>query len=122
MYSSFRQVSIASKQRGMTFWGTMIVLAALVLLGTVGLKTTPAYLEFNAIKSAIKKIGKQDLTGMTQRDVAAEFDRQAQIDNMESVKGRDLVLSGGVVSVEYQKTIPLFGNISLLLDFKASSS
>lgn len=112
----------ASTQRGMTFWGTLIVLAALLLLGMVGLKATPAYLEFNAIKSAIKKIGKQELSQMTQQEVAAEFDRQATIDNMESVKGRDLVLSGGVVSVEYQKTIPLFANISLLLDFKASST
>ncbi len=112
----------ASKQRGMTFWGTLIVLAAVLLVGMVGLKTLPAYLEFNSIRSAIKKIGKEDLSQKTQREVAAEFDRQATIDNMDSVKGADLALNNGVVSVAYQKEIPLFANISLLLDFKTASS
>ena len=38
-------------QRGMSFWGTMVVLAAVILLGTVGMKVMPAYLEFTSLET-----------------------------------------------------------------------
>lgn len=110
-----------TQQAGMTFWGTLIVLSALALLGTVGMKTLPAYLEFNAVKSAIKKISRDSGYGASKNDVAAAFNRQASIDNITSIKGAELRQEGDRISAEYQVVVPLFGNVSVLLDFKASS-
>jgi hypothetical protein len=107
-------------QQGMTFWGTLVVLAALLFLGMLGMKSIPAYTEFTAVKAAIKKVGASE--DLSRRAVAESFDAQARIDNIESVKGNDLQVVGDVVRVEYQKVVPLFGNISMLFDFKAESS
>jgi hypothetical protein len=110
------------REKGMTFWSTLVVVAALVLLGSVGLKTFPYYIEFNAVKTAIKKLGTENLGEMTRKDVVEKFDRQASATYIETIKGNDLRFEGGVVTAEYQKVIPLFFNISILLDFKTSSS
>jgi Domain of unknown function (DUF4845) len=115
-------IKTSANQRGMTFWGTLVVLSALLLLGTVGMKTLPAYLEFNAVKTAIKKIGRDSGSGATKKDVVDAFNRQASIDNIDSIKGAELSYEGGVVSANYQVVVPLFGNISILLDFEATSA
>jgi hypothetical protein len=115
-------INTHTTQRGMTFWGTLVVLSALVLLGTVGMKTLPAYLEFNAVKTAVKKIGRDLGENATKKDVTDAFDRQASVDNVKSIRGAELSYEGGVVSADYQVVVPLFSNISVLLDFKASSA
>lgn len=115
-------INTSATQRGMTFWGTLVVLSALVLLGTVGMKTLPAYLEFNAVKTAVKKIGRDLGANATKKEVADAFNRQASVDNIKTINGTELAYEGGEVSADYQVVVPLFGNISVLLDFKASSA
>ena len=110
------------RQEGMTFWSTLVVVAALVLLGSVGIKTFPYYIEFNAVKTAIKKLGNENIAEMNRKEIADKFDRQASATYIESIKGNELQINNGVITAEYQKVIPLFYNISILLDFSASSS
>ena len=113
------QKTNCKKQSGMTFIGLVLVIAAVVCIAIVGMKVAPAYGEFMNIKKAVKKAaGEAD----NKKDIAASFDRTAQIDNSESVKGADLVVNNGVASVEYQKVIPIVANASILLDFNATSA
>jgi Domain of unknown function (DUF4845) len=117
--SQYRQ---SRSQRGMSFWSTIVVLAALIFIGTFVLKSMPAYLEFNSIRTAIKSIAKSSSGELNKKEVADAFDRQARIDTIESISGRELRIEGGQIVAEYQKVIPLFGNMSILLDFNARSS
>lgn len=117
--SQYRQ---SKTQRGMSFWGTIVVLAALVFIGTFLLKSIPAYVEFNSVRTAVKAIANASSGELNKKEVTDAFNRQASIDSIESVSGRDLRIEGGAIVVEYQKVIPLFGNMSILLDFKASSA
>jgi hypothetical protein len=110
------------RQRGLSFWSTLVVLAALIFIGTFALKSLPAYLEFNAIRTTIKSIARDSSGELNKKDIATAFDRQATIDNIDSIKGRDLRIEGGAIVAEYQKVIPLFGNMSILLDFNARST
>ena len=113
------QKLIGNKQTGMTFIGLVLVIAAVVCIAVVGMKVAPAYGEFMNVKKAIKKAaGEAD----NKKDIAASFDRTAQIDNIESVKGADLVVNNGVATIEYQKVIPIVANASILLDFSFSSA
>jgi Domain of unknown function (DUF4845) len=90
-----------------------------VCIAVVGMKVAPAYGEFANIKKAVKRAaGEAD----NKKDIAASFDKAAQIDNIESVKGADLVVNNGIASVEYQKVIPIVANASILLDFNATSA
>ena len=108
-----------NKQTGMTFIGLVLVIAAVVCIAVVGMKVAPAYGEFMNIKKAVKKAaGEAD----NKKDIAASFNRTASIDNIERVKGADLVVNNGVDSVEYQVVIPIVANASILLDFSATSA
>jgi len=116
------QSRLIRKQQGMSFWGTLVVLAALVFIGTFVMKSLPAYLEYNSIRTAIRSIAKQSSGELNKKDVVEAFDRQASIDNIDSINGRELRIEGGAIVAEYQKVIPLFGNMSILLDFNATSA
>lgn len=116
------QSSAFRKQQGMSFWGTLVVLAALLFIGTFVIKSLPAYLEFNSVRTAIKSIAKQSSGELNKKEVADAFDRQASIQYITSIQGRDLRIEGGAIVAEYQKVIPLFGNMSILLDFNATTA
>ena len=116
-----------NKQQGMTFIGAIFVIASIVFFAMLGLKLVPAYLEFMNIKNAVKKLGNDaSFNSMSKKELSNAFDRSAQIDDFTSVTGADLQVAktdgGNVVSVKYQKMIPLFANASVLLDFNATTA
>jgi Tfp pilus assembly protein PilE len=109
------------KQRGMTFIGLVLVIAAVISIAVVGMKVAPAYLEFMNIKNAIKKAaGSTDAT--SKKEVMEAFSKSAAVDNITVIKPQDLVVNGGVISVDYQVVIPIVANASVLLDFSATSA
>jgi hypothetical protein len=115
------------KQKGMTFIGLVIVIAALVCIVLVGVKLTPAYIEFFGVKKIIAKIASEgNFNEMSKKDIITEFDHGADIGYVKVIKGSDLVIekgaTGNVVSTEYQVTIPIVANASVLLDFNATTA
>ncbi len=109
------------KQTGMTFIGLIIVIGSLVCIAVVCMKVIPAYLEFMNVKNAIKKAASSADTS-SKKAVADAFGKSAAVDNITVVTGNDLVVNGGVVSIDYQVTIPIVANASVLLDFSATSA
>lgn len=111
------------KQKGMTFIGLVLVIVALVCIVLVGVKVTPAYIEFFGVKKIIKKIGEEpNFNEMSKKDIMTAFDKGANIGYVTVIKGSDLVIENGTVSADYQVTIPIVANASVLLDFNASSA
>ena len=115
------------KQHGMTFIGLVLIIAAGIFVAIIGIKITPAYIEFSSVKNLIKKIGAEPaLADMSPKDIAAEFDKGADIAYVKVVTSKDLVIEKGesgrpVVSVDYQQVVPIIANVSALLDFSAST-
>jgi hypothetical protein len=115
------------KQQGMTFIGLVITIAGIVFIAVIAMKLTPAYLEFMSVKKAITKIANDPaFPSMTKKDVADQFNRSAQVDDIKVIKGEELDFfkeDGGkpVVTAEYQAVVPLVANVSALLDFSAST-
>jgi hypothetical protein len=106
---------------GMMFWAIAIVFAALVVM-----KLLPAYTEFFEIQKILKDIGNESSTGsMSNAQIRERFAKRAMVDNITMVKPADINInreSGRtVVSVDYSFQAPLVGNVSLLVDFSASS-
>lgn len=105
----------------------MIIIAGLVVFGAVmGLKLVPAYVEYATIKSTLREIARApDTRDAVDRDIREAFDRRAQIDDISSVKGTELLIvreGGGVtLSAQWDRQIHMVGNISALLEFDASS-
>ena len=114
------------RQRGMGFAGVLIILVGIIFVAIVGMKMVPAYLEFFAIKKAVAAITQGgQLRNATVADVRKAFELRQAIDDFTSVGPKDLEItkdgSEVVVSFAYEKRIPLFYNISLLIDFAGSS-
>jgi hypothetical protein len=115
-----------NKQRGVSFLVVFLVFV-LVALGAVGaMKVLPAYSEFQTAKTAINGVaGSEGRTGSV-TDIRRAFDRRANIDNITAVTGAELEVGkdGGelVISFAYSKKIPLFANVSLVIEFAASTA
>ena len=121
------QKAINSKQSGMTFIGMVLVIAVIVAIVVVGVKVTPAYIEFSGVKNAIKYIAKDAaFATMSKKEIASAFDKSASTGYITVIKGSDLIIekneTGNVVTADYQVTLPIVANASVLLDFHASSA
>ena len=110
-----------SKQLGVSLGGLMVVLFILIILGLLGLKVAPAYMEFGSIKKAVISVS----GGTNPAEIRKSFDSRAAVDDFTSVKGSDLEITkeGGqvVVRVAYRKEAPLFWNLGIYWDFAISS-
>jgi hypothetical protein len=111
---AFKNQATKTNQAGMTFIGLIIVIAAVICFAVVGMKVMPAYLEFMNVKNAIKKAASSADTS-SKKAVADAFSKSAAVDNIT-------VVTGNVISVDYQVLVPLVANASILLDFSATSA
>ena len=112
-------------QRGITLMGLLVAAFVVVFLAIGLLKIAPAYIEYFKVKKAVTAIA-QGSPGATVADVRQAFDRRAAVDDIDVIQGRDLEVSKEgnelIVSANYTKQIPLFGNISIVINFAASNA
>ena len=98
----------------------MVMLIGFVAI--VALRVVPTVVEYRAALSAIKRA---QASASTVIEIQKAFDRSAAIDDITAVTGRDLDISkindDIVVSFAYTKKIPLFGPVSLTIDYVGSS-
>jgi hypothetical protein len=111
-------------ESGVSLSGLIVVLVVLGALALVAIKVTPAFIEYRAVKNAIVK-AKADAGSGTVREIQQAFDKNAGVNDVSSISGRDLVITrdGGSaeISFAYEKRVPLAGNVSLLLDFTGTT-
>lgn len=105
---------------GLIFWGIVTALVAVL-----GMKVVPATIEYYKIlkdaKSVVAKMGPES----TVADVKTSFDQFAYIDQLDFRSNQlDVSKDGGKIVIEfaYEKRIPLFWNVSLLIDYKGSTA
>src|SRR5487761_2267004 len=115
-----------NKQRGISFLAVFLIGVVLALAAVGAMKIAPAYSDFmTAKKDMLAVAGSEGRTGSVV-DIRKAFDRRADIDSITVVTGADLAISKDsgdtVISFAYSKKIPLFANVSLLIDFAASSA
>ena len=111
------------RQAGVSLSGLIIVLVILGVLASVGMKLFPTVSEYMAAK---KGIAYAKSAGTTPAEIRASFDKQADINDIKAISGKDLqiVRNGEAwdVGFAYAKKIPLAGPASLLIDYEASTA
>jgi hypothetical protein len=110
----------------MGFAGVLVLLIAIVFVAIIGMKLVPAYIEYYTIKNAVTAITQSgELRNATVADVRKAFQSRADVDDIRAVTPADLeVTKEGnevVIAFAYEKRIPLFSNISVLIDFASST-
>ncbi len=111
------------KQLGVSLGGLVVALFILIILGLLGLKVAPPYMEYSSIKKAVVSVA-QEKSGASMSDIRKAFDARSGIDDFTSVKGvLDVTKEGGqlVITATYRKEVPLFWNVGLFWDFVATS-
>lgn len=112
-------------QRGVGLSGLLFWSVILALLALLGMKLAPAYIDYFSILKAVKTVAMQ-APGKTVSEIRMDFSKQEQIGYFKDIKASELDISKNgnevVVSFSYEKRIPLFLNINLLIDFQGSSA
>jgi hypothetical protein len=84
---------------------------------------TPTVAEYFSIKKAIATA---KASGSTVREIQSAFDKQVNVDYIDSISSKDLEITKNgediEVSFAYQKKIPLVGPTSLLIDYAGSTA
>ena len=106
--------------------GMVLIAAGIVFFEIMALKLIPAYIEFATIQGHLRELARApDTRGASPSEIMAAFNRRAQVDDIDSVNGRDLDISldGSevILSAAYSTRIKMVGNLSACIDFEASS-
>jgi hypothetical protein len=115
------------KQTGATLLGMLFIGGMLFFVALIAMKIFPAYQEYFSVKTVIRTMNQEPLTGMSKKEIQDSFDKRANTSYITVIKGTDIIIdknSAGepTVSAQYQVTTPLFGNISVLMDFNVTPS
>lgn len=123
-YKGKFRANVMHKSRGFSM-GSMLVVVIIVLAVVLpALKSIPSVMEYIAVKRAVNYA--KDSSGGNRKDLAANFDKQAQIDDIHSIKGEDLDVieddSGRVRSVgfEYRTEVRIYGPLSFLITYSGT--
>jgi hypothetical protein len=114
-------------QRGVTLTGLILSGVVVGLLAVLGMKVSPHVIEFYKVRQALKAMSMDgSLKGASVGEVRGAFDKRANTDYIDSIKGTDIdVTKEGnnlVLSISYSRQIPLFGPVSLVIDFETATN
>lgn len=114
-------------QRGVSLSGLLVACVIIAMVAVLGMKVVPDVIEYYKTVQAIKAVSQDAAArGGTVGEIRKAYGRFATIDNIDSVKPEDLDITKEgndiVLSFAYTKRIPLFGNVSLLIDFEGSTA
>ena len=113
-----------SRQRGITLFGLLFWALIIGFGAYLVLRVFPTVNEFLTIRSAVQKIAAQQPP--TVAEVRAAFDRQRDIEySITSISGKDLLITKEddrvVVAFAYDKLIPIYGPVYLLVKYEGRS-
>jgi hypothetical protein len=112
-------------QRGVALSGLLVGGVIVFFLAVLVMKAGPEYLNYFNILKAVKSVAASS-SGKTVAEIRTSYDKQADIGYIKSLVSTDLDISKEgndvVISFAYESRVPLFANVSLLIDFQGSSS
>jgi hypothetical protein len=114
-------------QKGASMWGLLGGAALIVLFSLVTMKLIPAYLDNNKVVNALQSLKDQPGVGSwNRRQIMEKIDNTLYVDLASDMLDLNKALkitkvkSVKVVSIDYERVIPMAHNISALLDFENS--
>ena len=110
------------RQGGISLTGLILVLMVLGVFALLAIKIVPSFLEYRAVSDGIVRA---KAAGGSPAEMREAFDKFAGINDVEAVRGRDLVISrdgaAPEVSFAYEKRIPLTGRATLVIDYDGTT-
>lgn len=117
-----------NKQKGVTLGGLLMVVIALVICVLFGFKVLGPYKQFYTIQSTFKTLAvNPEIKYGGRREFLAAWSKYSTLERDLNVLGGDeieLTKEGNdlLITASYSVRVPLFRNVSLMIDFAPSSS
>ncbi len=112
------------KQRGVTMIGWIFLLVPVALVLYAGIRTVPEYLNYYKVITALKETAtqlKSDET-LSQGSIRAAIEKRFDTGYVDEPNVKDILIakeeSGWTMTADYEKVVPMFGNLHLLMVFK----
>jgi hypothetical protein len=115
-----------NRQRGIALGQLLLWGFVLAIVAIIGMKAVPSVIEYYTILKNVKTVANQAGEGSTVGQVRSAYAKYAEIDNTKSLSPDDLDIykEGGqiVIAFSYEHRIPLFGPVSLVIDYEGSAT
>ena len=114
------------KQKGVSLSGVMVWGFILAMVAIVLIKVAPSAIEYWKIRKVVASVAQQAKPESTVSDLRGAYGKYMEIDHISDVTPQDLEIAKDgnriVISFAYEKKIKLYGPVSLLIDYHASST
>ena len=111
-------------QRGLSMIGFLFVIVVVMIVALLAFRMIPAYIEYYTVQRALEEA----LTSgdPTQANIRRSVERKLNADYVDAVNAKDVqVTKNGnkiTASVSWEQKLPLFHNVSLLMEFNAEAT
>jgi hypothetical protein len=112
------------KQRGVTMIGWIFLLVPMAIVVYAAIRVGPEYYEYYKLSSAVQDTAKQLETeqGLSPSKIRGALQKRFDTGYIDDVKATELDVTrsengGWDVVLDYDSTVPLFGNLFLTIDF-----
>ncbi len=113
------------RQRGVTFIGWLILLIPVALLGYVGIRLVPIYLNYMRVAHSVEQTATEmktdDVATLTPLLIRATLSKHFDIESISFPDVKDVSVtrdgSGWTIEAKFEDSAPLFGNLTIVADF-----
>jgi hypothetical protein len=114
------------RQRGVTMIGWIFLLIPMAITLYAAIRVAPEYMNYYKVVQAMQKTASQmkgDDT-LSPQSVRRALEKQFDTGYVDNPKAKDIAVARGpmgwTMTADYEKAVPLFGNLHLLLVFNKS--
>ena len=118
-----REMSMRSKQTGVTLIGWIILLTPMALCGYVGIRLAPVYLNYMKVARSLESV-KTEFKGNdagSQQAIRTSVEKNLNIESIDYPDIKDIKITrdgkSWVINASYDDQAPLFSNIFILVTF-----
>ena len=112
-------------QRGVALSGVLVWGVVISLVAVLAMKVVPEYVTYFKILKDVKAVALNS-SGKTVPEIRASFAKYMDVEHVSTITPSDLDISKEgnaiVIGFSYEQRIPLFYNVSLLINFEGSSA
>ena len=115
------------RQSGITLGGMMLFMLLLIMAVYTASRIAPGYMDYWAVSRTLDNLAAQPgIQSRSDESIREQFVKQLSMNNITEANRSDLLIEripGGVrLSAAFSAKRPLFGAVSLCLDFRAEAS
>ena len=110
-------------QRGVTALGWIILLVPVAVIGYAGIRLAPVYMNYFRVVKVLEQTASESKgqSGLNPKDIRGSIEKRFNVEYVDTPDAKDIDIhrdgDNWVAIAKYEEVAPLFGNISILVQF-----